>query len=55
MNKPSVSLQLNSQKTLRRLRKLSWTGEEKRAQEGERSEVRGQLGCFKRRRKEREF
>lgn len=51
MNKPSVSLQLNSQKTLRRLTKLSWTGEEKRGQVGERAEVRGEWGGFLRERK----
>lgn len=28
MNKPSVSLQVNSQKTLRGLTKLTWTAEE---------------------------
>lgn len=40
MNKPSVSLQLNSQKTLRGLTKLTWTAEEMK--KGEEEEGRGE-------------
>ena len=51
VNKPSVSLQLNSQKTLRGLTKLTWTAEEMKRRRGERWQWEGFWGGGGRRQK----